>query len=100
SEDGVRWHSPPTTRQGRQGRIYYGTQVSSKPPTIALFVNDPALLNDNYRRYIERQFRQSLGFQGTPLRLLWRGRRCPKSPCGALATSQTEPRKFRHRDIN
>ncbi|NJR52249.1 MAG: ribosome biogenesis GTPase Der [Leptolyngbyaceae cyanobacterium CSU_1_3] len=74
-EDGVRWHSPPTTRQGRQGRIYYGTQVSSKPPTIALFVNDPALLNDNYRRYIERQFRQSLGFQGTPLRLLWRGKK-------------------------
>jgi GTPase len=74
-EDGVRWHSPPTTRQGRQGRIYYGTQVSSRPPTIALFVNDPALLNDNYRRYIERQFRQSLGFQGTPLRLLWRGKK-------------------------
>ncbi|MBW4519042.1 MAG: ribosome biogenesis GTPase Der [Scytolyngbya sp. HA4215-MV1] len=74
-EDGVRWHSPPTTRQGRQGKIYYGTQVSSRPPTIALFVNDPNLINDNYRRYIERQFRQSLGFTGTPIRLLWRGKK-------------------------
>jgi GTPase len=74
-EEAVGWHSPPTTRQGRQGRIYYGTQVSSQPPTIALFVNDPALLNDNYRRYIERQFRKSLGFTGTPIRLLWRGKK-------------------------
>ncbi len=74
-EEAVGWHTPPTTRQGRQGRIYYGTQVSSRPPTIALFVNDPALFNDNYRRYIERQFRQSLGFTGTPIRLLWRGKK-------------------------
>ncbi|HEY9618598.1 MAG TPA: ribosome biogenesis GTPase Der [Microcoleaceae cyanobacterium] len=74
-EDAVRWHTPPTTRGGRQGRLYYGTQVSSQPPTIALFVNDPDLFNDNYRRYIDRQFRQSLGFQGTPIRLLWRGKK-------------------------
>lgn len=74
-EDAVRWHTPPTTRGGRQGRLYYGTQVSTEPPTIALFVNEPALFNDNYRRYIDRQFRQSLGFQGTPIRLLWRGKK-------------------------
>ena len=74
-EDAVRWHSPPATRQGRQGKIYYGTQVSAQPPAIALFVNDPKLLNDNYRRYIERQFRQSLGFTGTPIRLFWRGKK-------------------------
>lgn len=74
-EEAVRWHTPPTTRGGRQGRLYYGTQVSTEPPTIALFVNDPELFNDNYRRYIDRQFRQSLGFQGTPIRLLWRGKK-------------------------
>jgi GTP-binding protein len=74
-EEAVSWHTPPTTRQGRQGRIYYGTQVTSQPPTIALFINDPKLFNDNYRRYIERQFRQSLGFSGTPIRLLWRGKK-------------------------
>jgi GTP-binding protein len=74
-EEALKWHTPPTTRQGRQGRIYYGTQVTSQPPTITLFVNDPKLFNDNYRRYIERQFRQQLGFQGTPIRLFWRGKK-------------------------
>lgn len=74
-EESLRWHTPPTTRQGRQGRIYYGTQVKAKPPTIALFVNDPKLFNDNYRRYVERQFRKNLGFTGTPIRLLWRGKK-------------------------
>lgn len=65
-QEALGWQSPPTTRQGRQGRIYYGTQVSTQPPAIALFVNDPVLFKDNYRRYIERQFRKGLGFQGTP----------------------------------
>ncbi len=74
-EDAIGWHSPPTTRQGRQGKIYYGAQVSSQPPSIALFVNDPKLFNDNYRRYIERQFREQLGFSGTPVRLFWRGKK-------------------------
>ncbi len=74
-EEALRWHTPPTTRQGKQGKIYYGTQVSSQPPTIALFVNEPKLFNDNFRRYIERQFRQQLGFTGSPLRLLWRGKK-------------------------
>lgn len=74
-EEALSWHTPPTTRQGRQGKIYYCTQVTSQPPTIALFVNDPKLFNDNFRRYIERQFRQQLGFTGTPIRLLWRGKK-------------------------
>jgi GTP-binding protein len=74
-EDAVKWHSPPTSRQGKQGKIYYGTQVTIKPPSIALFVNDPKRLDNNYRRYIENQFREQLGFKGTPLRLFWRGKR-------------------------
>ena len=74
-EEAINWHSPPTTRQGRQGKIYYGTQVSSQPPSIALFVNDSKRFNDNYRRYIERQFRQQLGFVGTPIRLFWRSKK-------------------------
>ncbi|PSN12668.1 ribosome biogenesis GTPase Der [filamentous cyanobacterium CCP5] len=73
-EDAVSWHTPPTTRQGRQGRIYYGTQVSARPPSFTLFVNDPRLLKEGYRRYIERQFRENLGFEGTPIRMFWRGK--------------------------
>ncbi len=82
-EEAVSWHSPPTTRQGKQGRIYYGTQVSAQPPTIALFVNDPKRFNDNYRRYIDRQFRDQLGFTGTPVRLLWRGKKMRELERGA-----------------
>ena len=74
-EEAVGWHTPPTTRQGRQGRIYYGTQVTARPPTFALFVNDPRLFGESYRRYIEKQFRQNLGFEGSPIRLLWRGKK-------------------------
>ncbi|MEC4813709.1 MAG: ribosome biogenesis GTPase Der [Scytonema sp. PMC 1069.18] len=74
-EEAVGWHTPSVSRAGRQGKIYYGTQVSSQPPTIALFVNDAKRFNDNYRRYIERQFRQHLGFQGTPIRILWRSKK-------------------------
>ncbi len=72
--EALSWRSPPTSRGGRQGRLYYGTQVASKPPTFTLFVNDPKLFGDNYRRYIERQLREGLGFEGTPLKLFWRGK--------------------------
>lgn len=74
-QEAISWHSPPTNRQGRQGKIYYGTQVRSQPPTIALFVNDPKRFNENYRRYIESQIRKNLDFTGTPIRLLWRGKK-------------------------
>ena len=82
-EEAVSWHTPPTNRQGKQGRIYYGTQVSSQPPTIALFVNDPKRFNDNYRRYIDRQFRDQLGFTGTPVKLIWRGKKMREMERGA-----------------
>jgi GTP-binding protein len=83
-EDAVKWHSPPTSRSGRQGKIYYGTQVSAQPPTIALFVNDAKRFNDNYRRYIERQFRQQLGFKGTPIKLLWRSKKVREMEVGSV----------------
>lgn len=72
--EAVKWHKPPSTRGGKQGRIYYCTQVSIRPPTIALFVNDPKLFQDNYRRYMENHFRKDLGFVGTPVRLVWRAK--------------------------
>lgn len=82
--EAANWHTPPTTRQGRQGKIYYGTQATAQPPSFALFVNDPNLFNDNYRRYIERQFRQSLGFAGTPIRLFWRGKKMREMERGSV----------------
>jgi GTP-binding protein len=82
--DAVSWHSPPASRGGRQGKIYYGTQVTTQPPTIALFVNEAKRFNDNYRRYIERQFRQQLGFKGTPIRLLWRSKKVRDMEVGSV----------------
>ncbi len=82
--DAVSWHSPPATRGGRQGKIYYWTQVGIQPPTIALFVNEAKRFNDNYRRYIERQFRKQLGFKGTPMRLLWRSKKVREMEVGSV----------------
>ena len=73
-KEALSWRSPPTSRGGRQGRLYYGTQVASRPPSFTLFVNDPKLFGDTYRRYLEKQIRQGLGFEGTPIRLFWRGK--------------------------
>ena len=73
-QEALRWRSPPTTRGGRQGRLYYGTQVAAQPPSFTLFVNDPKLFGDTYRRYVERQIREGLGFEGSPVRLFWRGK--------------------------
>ena len=73
-KEAMGWKSPPTKRSGKQGRIYYGTQVKNQPPTFTLFVNDPKLFGITYRRYIEKQIRINLGFEGSPIILLWRGK--------------------------
>ena len=73
-QEALSWSTPPTTRGGRQGKVYYGTQVAVRPPSFTLFVNDPKLFGDTYRRYVERQIREGLGFEGSPLRLFWRGK--------------------------
>ena len=73
-KEALGWKSPPTKRSGKQGRIYYGTQVKNQPPTFTLFVNDPKLFGITYRRYIEKQIRLNLGFEGSPVILLWRGK--------------------------
>jgi GTP-binding protein len=74
--DALMWQPPPTRRSGTQAKIYYCNQVSTRPPTIVVFCNDPSLVNDNYRRYLDRKFRESLdGFEATPIRWIYRGRR-------------------------
>ena len=73
--DAVGRRAPPAPRgMTRRGRVYYATQPTTRPPTFVLFVNDPALFPEEYRRYIERCLRESAGFAGTALRVLWRGK--------------------------
>ncbi|MYC48992.1 MAG: ribosome biogenesis GTPase Der [Synechococcus sp. SB0662_bin_14] len=90
-QEALAWRSPPTSRGGRQGRLYYGTQVATQPPCFSLFVNDPKRFTDNYRRYIERQIREGLGFEGSPLRLFWRGKSERQSQRGLAAALASSP---------
>lgn len=62
----------PPSDKGRQLRIYYMTQVSVKPPTFVIFVNDKELFHFSYRRYIENQLRDAFGFVGTPIHFIIR----------------------------
>jgi GTP-binding protein len=64
----------PRSEAGRQLKIYYATQADIRPPTFVFFVNDPNLVHFTYQRYLENQIRQAFGFQGTAIRLIFRGR--------------------------
>ena len=62
---------PPAT-SGRRLKIYYATQQGIQPPTFVMFVNDEKLMHFSYERYLEKQFRKSFGFEGTPLKFILR----------------------------
>lgn len=62
---------------GKRLRIYYMTQVETNPPKFVLFVNNPTLMTENYRKYLINHFRESYGFSGCPLVLELRGKEPP-----------------------
>ena len=72
--EAVAMQQPPTDK-GKRLRLYYITQVSVKPPTFVIFVNDKELMHFSYTRYIENQIRNAFGFKGTPLRFIIRERK-------------------------
>lgn len=67
-------HKPPQDK-GKNLKIYYATQVAVHPPQIVFFINDKDLLHFSYERYLENSFREAFGFEGTPLRFIWRERK-------------------------
>jgi GTP-binding protein len=72
-QEAVAARNPP--RKGsKQLRIFYATQAEVNPPTFVFFVNDPKLIHFSYQRYLENKLRQALGFDGTPLRLVFKTR--------------------------
>lgn len=73
---------PPPSSKGRRFRIYYATQASTNPPTFVFFVNDPKILHFGYERYLENRFRATFGFEGTPLRFIFRPRAEDERPGG------------------
>ena len=64
----------PPTDKGKRLKVLYMTQVSTKPPTFAIFVNDKKLFHFSYERYIVNKLRQEFNFKGTPIRILVRER--------------------------
>ena len=71
--------TPPPQERGKRFRIYYATQVSVKPPTFILFVNDEKLMHFSYKRFLENQIRQSFGFKGTPIHFIVRNKNDEKN---------------------
>ena len=62
----------PPTDKGKRLKILYGTQVSTKPPTFVIFVNNKELFHFSYERYLVNQIRREFGLEGTPIRMIAR----------------------------
>ena len=64
----------PPSDKGKRLKIFYMTQISTRPPTFVCFVNRRDLFHFSYQRYIENQIRETFGLEGTPVRLIVRER--------------------------
>ena len=62
----------PPSDKGKRLKIFYGTQVSTKPPTFVIFVNSKELFHFSYERYLVNQIRKEFGLEGTPIRIIAR----------------------------
>lgn len=71
--EAVALQQPPSDK-GKRLKLFYMTQVSVKPPTFVIFVNDKELMHFSYVRYLENRIRESFGFKGTSLRFIIRER--------------------------
>ena len=65
----------PPQQAGREVKIYYGSQIGTKPPGFALVVNQPDAIGEAYQRYLINGFREAWGFLGSPVRLLLKRKR-------------------------
>ncbi len=77
--DAIERQPPPPVR-GRRPRLFYGTQAAVAPPTFVFFASDAANVHFSYRRYLENRLRDAYGFDGTPIRLVFRDRTSVKLP--------------------
>ncbi len=72
--EAVALQQPPSDK-GKRLKLYYITQVSVKPPTFVIFVNDKELMHFSYTRYLENKIRDTFGFRGTALKFIIRERK-------------------------
>ncbi|NCB91108.1 MAG: ribosome biogenesis GTPase Der [Clostridia bacterium] len=71
--EAVALQQPPSDK-GKRLKLFYMTQVSVKPPTFVIFVNDKELMHFSYTRYLENRIRDAFGFRGTSLKFIVRER--------------------------
>ena len=64
--------TPPAVVHGRRAKLRYVTQAAVAPPTFVFFTTDPTSIHFSYRRYLENRLREAYGFDGTPIRLIFR----------------------------
>jgi GTP-binding protein len=72
--------TPPPPVRGRRPKIFYATQAAVAPPTFVFFCSDGSAVHFSYRRYLENQLRETFGFDGTPIKLVFRDRTSVKLP--------------------
>ncbi|MFG6118467.1 ribosome biogenesis GTPase Der [Thalassobacillus sp. B23F22_16] len=66
--------NPAPTVKGQRLKVFYAAQVSVKPPSFVVFVNDPELMHFSYERFLENRIREAFGFEGTPIKIFARRR--------------------------
>jgi GTP-binding protein len=71
--------APPMVK-GRRPKLFYATQAAVAPPTFVFFANDASAIHFSYRRYLENRLREAFGFDGTPIRLVFRDRSAAERP--------------------
>lgn len=64
--------NPPSSVKGKRLKVYYTTQVKSKPPTFVLFINNLDLIKESYKKYLIKKLREAFGFFGSPIRISFR----------------------------
>ena len=72
--------TPPPLARGRRPKLFYATQAAIAPPTFVFFASDASAVHFSYRRYLENRLRETFGFHGTPVRLVFRDRASVKLP--------------------
>ena len=65
---------PPTPSKNKRIKLLYVTQAEVDPPVFVFFLNDASAVHFSYRRYMENVIRRTFGFDGTAIRLVFRGR--------------------------
>ncbi len=65
-------HHPPPTAKGKSVRLYYVTQAEVRPPRFVIMTNEPEAVHFSYQRYVANALRERFGFEGTPIRLVWK----------------------------